>query len=143
MLRSLIALGGLAAFMAALYLVTSGGPPSRRTDSRKSDGSAEPPALPSLHLPGSGPLTTAQNLFPPAPPKPTPPVAPVRARATCKPGDTEKTPSVTHAWASVGSGEDRRGPADGWPRGRIRWYTSFRCGQCGASRLSLTEWDEP
>jgi hypothetical protein len=65
------------------------------------------------------------------------------AAATCKAGDTEQTVGVVHAWKSVERGEDRRGPAEGWPRGRIRWYTSYKCAKCGASKIDMTEWDEP
>jgi hypothetical protein len=56
--------------------------------------------------------------------------------ATCREGDTHTTPGVTHArWDLIASGEDRR--AD-----RIRWWTSYKCEKCKASRTELTEWDD-
>jgi hypothetical protein len=65
------------------------------------------------------------------------------AAATCHKGDTKDSPGVVHAWSLIENGEDRRGPAEGYPRGRIRFYGSYQCAKCGASKMDLTEWDEP
>jgi hypothetical protein len=71
-------------------------------------------------------------------------IAAIEAAATCKPGDSESTPAVTHAiWRPAESGADRRGPSDGWPHGRVRWYSTSCCTKCGATRLALTEWESP
>jgi hypothetical protein len=69
--------------------------------------------------------------------------AALMAAATCHKGDTRGSPGVVHAWRLIENGEDRRGPAEGYPRGRIRFYGSYQCAKCGASKMDLTEWDEP
>jgi hypothetical protein len=65
------------------------------------------------------------------------------AAATCHKGDTKDIPGVVHAWSLIENGEDRRGPAEVYPRGRIRFYGSYQCAKCGASKMDFTEWDEP
>jgi hypothetical protein len=60
--------------------------------------------------------------------------------ATCRKGDNQDTPGVRHAWQTSG-GEDRRGPAEGYPRGRVRWYSSSECSNCGSSKFEMSPWE--
>jgi hypothetical protein len=66
------------------------------------------------------------------------------AAATCHQGNTATTSGVVHGvWNLLERGEDRRGPAEGWPRGRIRWYYSHQCSKCGVIKSEFSEWDTP
>ena len=67
--------------------------------------------------------------------------AAVLAAATCHKGDAADSPGVTHAWTAVESGKDQRGPADGYPRGRVRYYSSHECAKCGVNKMDFTEWE--